>query len=56
MNEAERQEFNRFKQQLEELQEDVLPIVNDISIHTRRARAAMGGLTKNAEGEIVDEL
>lgn len=32
MNEAERQEFNRFKEQLEEVTDDVLPIVNDITV------------------------
>ena len=56
MNEAERQEFNRFKEQLEEVTDDVLPIVNDITVHTRRARGAMGGLTENEDGEIVDKL
>jgi len=54
MNEAERIEFDNFKFQLDELQTDVLPIVQDISVHTRLARKAMGGRTTNDENEIVD--
>jgi len=56
MNEAERLEFERFSKQLDDLQTDALPIVEEISVHTRRARGAMGGRTLNSENEIVDEL
>ena len=55
MNEAERQEFDKYSAQLDELQGDALPIVEEISVHTRRARAAMGGRSLNSENEIVDE-
>ena len=54
MNAAEQEEFSNYTQYLEQLQEDVLPIVKDISVHTRLARRAMGGRTKNDEDEIVD--
>jgi hypothetical protein len=56
MNEAERLEFERFSKQLDDLQADALPIVEEISVHTRRARNAMGGRHLNDENEIVDDL
>ena len=55
MNDAERKEFENFSQQLEALQTDALPIVQEISVHTRLARRAMGGRSLNGENEIVDE-
>lgn len=55
MNDAERKEFENFSQQLEALQTDALPIVQEISVHTRLARRAMGGRSLNDENEIVDE-
>lgn len=56
MNEAERIEFDNFNFQLDELRTDALPIVEEISVHTRRARNAMGGRHLNDENEIVDDL
>lgn len=55
MNEAERLEFDKFSTQLDELRTDALPIVQEISVHTRLARRAMGGRSLNEENEIVDE-
>lgn len=55
MNEAERLEFEKFSEQLDLLQTDALPIVQEISVHTRLARRAMGGRSLNDENEIVDE-
>jgi hypothetical protein len=55
MNDAERLEFEKFSGQLDELQTDALPIVEEISVHTRLARRAMGGRSLNDENEIVDE-
>ena len=55
MNEAERLEFENFSKQLDDLQTDALPIVQEISVHTRLARRAMGGRSLNEENEIVDE-
>lgn len=55
MNDAERLEFEEFSKQLDQLQTDALPIVQEISVHTRRARRAMGGRSLNDENEIVDE-
>lgn len=55
MNDAERLEFEKYSKQLDELQSDALPIVKDISVHTRLARRAMGGRSLNDENEIVDE-
>lgn len=54
MNDVERIEFDNYRAQLDELQSDALPIVEEISVHTRRARAAMGGRTTNEDNEIVD--
>lgn len=56
MNEAERLEFEKYSGQLDDLQTDALPIVEEISVHTRLARRAMGGRSLNEENEIVDEL
>mgnify|MGYP000967674867 CR=1 FL=1 len=55
MNEAERLEFEKYSKQLDELQTDALPIVKEISVHTRLARRAMGGRSLNEENEVVDE-
>ncbi len=55
MNEAERIEFDNFNFQLDELRTDALPIVEEISVHTRRARNAMGGRHLNDDNEIVDD-
>lgn len=55
MNDVERQEYEKYQAQLGDLQSDALPIVQDISVHTRRARAAMGGRSVNEENEIVDQ-
>jgi hypothetical protein len=55
MNDAERLEFEKFSGQLDDLQTDALPIVEEISVHTRLARRAMGGRSLNEENEIVDE-
>lgn len=55
MNDAERLEFENYQAQLDALQTDALPIVKDISVHTRKARAAMGGRSVNEENEIVDQ-
>lgn len=54
MTEAEREDFNRFSKALDDLRGDALPIVKEISVHTRLARNAMGGRTRNEEDEIVD--
>ena len=54
MNEAERQEYHNYELALEELLGDALPILDEISVHTRYARRAMGGRFKNSEGEIED--
>lgn len=56
MNDAERLEFEKYSAQLDDLQTDALPIVEEISVHTRLARRAMGGRSLNDENEIVDEL
>ena len=55
MSPAERQEHDELRAQLGEVIDDVLPIVTDITVHTRQARRAMGGRSVNAENEIVDE-
>jgi hypothetical protein len=54
MNEAERLEFDRHSQDLSDLQDEALPILKEISVHTRRARKAMGGRTLNDDNEIID--
>lgn len=54
MNSSEREEFANYSQYLDQLRDEVTPIVQEISVHTRRARGAMGGRTENEEGEIVD--
>jgi hypothetical protein len=55
MNLAEQKEFDEFSAQLEAVIDEALPIVKSITVHTRRARRAMGGRSLNNEGEIVDE-
>lgn len=52
---SEDQEIARYRESLEFLQEDVLPIVKGIQDFTLEARAAMGGLSLNSRGETVEK-
>ena len=56
MNDAERLEFDDYTSQMTAVIDDALPIVEGITVHTRRARRAMGGRYRNNEGEIKDYL